>query len=227
MRLVFLFPLLVGCFAHRGLRIPGPTGNVGSERVAYVPPEVLEPEHLEPPSKGTRLGRRVAKAAEGFLDKKKLMVQGEKYRYDCSGMVCAAHVKAGIPTSGNTKMLYDKAKDLGVFHKRKRPDVGDVAFFSNTWDRNKNGRRDDKLTHIAIVEAVEADGTISPIHLGGSGVKRMVMNMRHPDRKLSAQGKRWNSVLRTEKDGGPVLTGALCVGFGSLWAESEGWFASL
>lgn len=226
MRLLLLVPLLVGCFAHRGLRIPGPTGNVGSDRVAYVPPEVMAPEHLEPASRGTRMGRKVARAAESFLDKKKLIVHGDKYRYDCSGMICAAHVKAGIPTTGNTRMLYDKSKDIGVFHRRKRPDVGDVAFFSNTWDRNKNGRRDDKLTHIAIVEAVESDGTISLIHLGGSGVKRMVMNMRHPNRKLSAQGKRWNSVLRKGNDGGPVLTGELCVGFGSLWSESNGWLAA-
>jgi len=226
MKLILLVPLLVGCFAHRGLRIPGPTGNVGSDRVAYVPPEVMEPEHLEPASRGTRMGRKVARAAESFLDKKRLIVHGDKYRYDCSGMICAAHVKAGLPTSGNTRMLYEKSKELGVFHKRKRPDVGDVAFFSNTWDRNKNGRRDDKLTHIAIVEAVESDGTISLIHLGGSGVKRLVMNMRHPGRKLSAQGKRWNSVLRKGKDGGPILTGDLCVGFGSLWAEPQGWLAS-
>ena len=217
---------LTGCFAHRGLKIPGPTGNVGSDRVAYVPPEKGAPEHLEPASRGTRMGRKVAKAAETFLGQKRLMVNGEKYRYDCSGMICAAHVKAGLPTSGNTRMLHDKSKDLGVLHKRKRPDVGDVAFFDNTWDRNKNGRRDDQLTHIAVVEAVEADGTITLIHLGGSGVKRIVMNMRHPSHKLSAQGKPWNSVLRKGKDGGPELTGELCRGFGSLWSESKDWVAA-
>jgi len=226
MRILFLMISLTGCFAHRGLKIPGPTANVGSDRVAYVPPEKTSPEHLEPASRTTRMGRRVAKAAEDFLGKGKLLVSGEKYRYDCSGMVCAAHVKAGLPTSGNTRMLFEKSKDLGVFHKRKRPDVGDVAFFDDTWDRNKNGRRDDNLTHIAIVEAVEADGTITLIHLGGSGVKRIVMNMRHPSHKLSAQGKPWNSVLRKGKDGGPELTGELCKGFGSLWSESQGWVAA-
>jgi len=225
MRLIYLLPLLTGCFAHSGLRFPGPTSSVGSERVAYVPPEAQEIEHLEPASRGTRMGRRVARAAESFLDKKKLIVHGDKYRYDCSGMICAAHVKAGIPTSGNTRSLFEKSKDLGVFHKRKRPDVGDVAFFDDTWDRNKNGRRDDKLTHIAVVEAVERDGTITLIHLGGSGVKRLVMNMKHPTTKLNANGKRWNSVLRKGKDGGPVLTGALCRGFGSLWTETDDWLA--
>jgi hypothetical protein len=220
-----LLSLLTGCFAHGGLRIPGPTASVGSDRVAYVPPEVEAVEHLEPASRSTRMGRRVARAAEGFLDKRKLIVHGEKYRYDCSGMICAAHVKAGLPTSGNTRSLHEKSKDLGVLHKRKRPDVGDVAFFDNTWDRNKNGRRDDMLTHIAVVETVERDGTITLIHLGGSGVKRLVMNMRHPSSKLNADGKPWNSVLRKGKDGGPVLTGELCRGFGSLWSESDGWLA--
>ncbi len=223
---IFLISLLTGCFAHGGLRIPGPTGNVGSQRMAYVPPEMQEIEHAEPASRGTRMGRKVARAAEGFLDKSKLIVHGEKYRYDCSGMICAAHVKAGLPTSGNTRSLFEDAKDLGLTHKRKRPDVGDVAFFDNTWDRNKNGRRDDKLTHIAVVETVERDGTITLIHLGGSGVKRLTMNMKHPSTKRSADGKLWNSVLRKGKDGGPVLTGELCRGFGALWSQSNEWMAS-
>ena len=62
MKLVWLVPLLVGCFAHRGLRIPGPTGGVGSERVAYVPPEVMEPEHLEPPVAGPAWAERLPRS---------------------------------------------------------------------------------------------------------------------------------------------------------------------
>ena len=137
--------------------MPGPTTKVGSQRTAYVPPEMNETEHVEPASRGTRQGRKVAKAAESFIGNRRMVVHGEKQRYDCSGMVCAAHKKAGIPLSGSSKSLYKKAKDYGVSHKRKRPDVGDIAFFDNTWDRNKNGRRDDRLTHVAIVEHVERE----------------------------------------------------------------------
>ena len=220
MKVWILAALMSGCMGHSGLRIPGPTAKVGSEGYAYVPPEVAETDHMEPVSAGTRRGRKVARAAESFLGKKRMMVGGTKYRYDCSGMVCAAHVKAGMPLSGNTRSMYEHAKDIGVFHKRKRPDVGDVAFFDNTWDRNKNGRRDDRLTHIAIVEKVERDGTITLIHLGNSGITRLVMNLKHPSHKLSAQGKPWNSVLRNQKSG-KRLTGELFVGFGSLWSASE------
>jgi hypothetical protein len=225
MRVLLLASLLTGCAGHRGLRIPGPTAKVGTERGAYVPPEVGDIEHLEPASRGTRMGRRVARSAESFLGKKRMVVGGEKYRYDCSGMICAAHEKARIPLRGNTQSMYEYAKDMGVFHKRKRPDVGDVAFFDNTWDRNKNGRRDDDLTHIAIVEKVERDGTITLIHLGNSGVKRLVMNMKHSSNKMSANGKPWNSVLRKEGKG-KKLTGQLCRGFGSLWSISDNQFAS-
>ncbi len=227
MRFALFMLVLSGCASHQGIRIPGPTANVGSERVAYAPPEKNEVEHVEPASRSTRQGRRVAKAAESFLGKKRIVVDGQKQRYDCSGMVCAAYKKADIPLSGSSKMLFEQAHDMNVFHKRKRPDVGDIAFFDNTWDRNKNGRRDDKLTHVAIVETVEKDGTITLIHLGGSGITRLVMNMRHPSRKVNADGKKWNDVLRKGKDGGPVLTGELCRGFGSLWSIQERQLASL
>jgi hypothetical protein len=220
MRILLLMVSMTGCVGHTGLRIPGPTAKVGSERVAYAPPEKEEVEHVEPASRGTRMGRKVARAAESFLGKKRMVVDGDKQRYDCSGMVCAAHKKAGLPMRGSSRTLFEQSQDMGVFHKRKRPDVGDIAFFDNTWDRNKNGRRDDQLTHVAIVETVERDGTITLIHLGGSGITRLTMNMRHPSRKTSADGKKWNSVLRKGKSGA-VLTGELCRGFGSLWSVQE------
>ena len=40
------------------------------------------------------------------------------------------------------------------------PKPGDVVFFDNTYDRNKNKRLDDSLTHIAIVVSVDTmDGS--------------------------------------------------------------------
>ena len=45
----------------------------------------------------------------------------------------------------------------------------------------KNGRRDDKLTHVAIVESVNDSGTISIIHLGSRGISRIFMNLYEPD----------------------------------------------
>ncbi|MFT4979907.1 MAG: hypothetical protein ACI8S6_005819, partial [Myxococcota bacterium] len=80
-------------------------------------------------------------------------------------------------------------------------------------------------THVAVVERVDADGTIHMIHLGGRGkpVTRKLMNVLHPDQTRSEDGKIWNSHLRStrDRDGGPTLTSQLWTGFGSLWRVSE------
>ncbi len=182
-------------------------------------PEVYQ-EEAEIKTENTRLRRRggdkVAQAAEKLLGVRKLKIGDKIYRYDCSGFVMAAHAKADIRIDGSTKMLYEQAKEENVFHRRKKPFVGDVVFFDNSYDRNKNGRRDDKLTHIAIVEKVESDGTLTLIHLGSKGVVRTIMNLYSPDIHRDQNGKELNSFLRASKST-PNLTGELWVGFASLW----------
>jgi hypothetical protein len=219
MKRLFAVVLLTGC-AHSGsLRIPGPTRTVGSERVPYA--DTLAPEDPEagaPTRRSARMGNKVARAAASFIGDRRIVVDGEKQRYDCSGMVCAAHRKADKPVTGSSRMLFDLAKTEGVFHRRKRPSPGDVAFFDDTYDRNKNGRRDDALSHVAVVETVDADGTITLVHLGGKGVRRIAMNLKHPHDRVDADGKTMNDVIRRGRDGGPVLTGELVRGFGSIWA---------
>ena len=227
MRFFLLVIALSGCAAHRGLKIPGPTRSVGSDRVAYAPPaNQMEEEEIyealvERPERRGRGGGKVARAAVSFLGNRRILVHGERQRYDCSGMVCAAHKKAGVVLSGSSAMLYEQSRDHGVYHHKKRPYPGDIAFFDNTWDRNKNGRRDDKLSHVAIVESVDRDGTITLVHLGSKGVVRISMNMKRPHDAVDEDGKVLNSVLRRGRDGGPVLSGALCRGFGSLWSIED------
>jgi hypothetical protein len=214
--------LLTGCAHSGGLRIPGPTGSVGSQRPAYADtlPAERGGEDAHPRQKN-HIGNRVARAAVSFIGDKRIIVNSQKQRYDCSGMVCAAHRKADKTLSGSSKMMFELAKSEGVYHRRKRPSPGDVAFFDNTYDRNRNGRRDDLLSHVAVVERVDADGTITLVHLGGKGVRRIVMNLRHPHERLDSQGKTLNDVIRRGRDNGPVLTGELARGFGSLWSIEE------
>ena len=91
------------------------------------------------------------------------------------------------------------------------PNLGDVVFFDNSYDRNQNGRLDDMLTHIAIVVGVEDDGTVSMTHLGGSGITDLTMNLLYPHEHRSSDGKLWNSYLRVNKTGeeSPRLTAEL------------------
>tara|TARA_B110000037_G_C16960587_1_gene440787 strand:- start:211 stop:876 length:666 start_codon:yes stop_codon:yes gene_type:complete len=215
----FLF--LFACISS-GLQMPGTTRNIGKPSFME---ERIVPEYeaaststsfRTPTSFRRKGGSKVAESAKKLVGAKSLRVDGISYRYDCSGFVMAAHAKASIMIDGSTKMLYDESKEENVFHHKKKPFVGDVVFFDNSYDRNKNGRRDDKLTHIAIVEKVESDGTMTLIHLGSKGIVRTIMNLYYPDMHQDQNGKVLNSYLRASKSS-PNLTGELWVGFGSLW----------
>ena len=80
---------------------------------------------------------------------------------------------------------------------------GDLVFFRQTWDRNHNGRLDDGLTHIAIVESVDGEGTITFIHRSGQGVTRARMNLAQPHQReindfLRPAGAHWGPALASE-----------------------------
>ena len=90
---------------------------------------------------------------------------------------------------------------------------GDLAFFHNSWDRNGNKLRDDRFTHVALVERVADDGTIRLLHFASGKVKRDVMNLRHKNTARDPDtGETLNSYLR--RGGGKVLTGQLFFRFG-------------
>jgi hypothetical protein len=56
------------------------------------------------------------------------------------------------------------------------------VFFDRTYDRNKNGRVDDTLTHIAVVTSVAPDGTVTMVHRSSSkGITKLRMNTDKPD----------------------------------------------
>ena len=173
-----------------------------------------------------RPGVEVAHGLEAFLGQPTLVVGDETFRNDCSGLVDAAYAAAGRDLHGlNGAALHELARDGGVFHKRRRPLPGDVAFFDNTHDRNGNRRLDDRLTHVAVVERVDDDGTITLVHKGGSGVTRIVMNLRQRRQARDADGDEINSHLRAkakrDRRRTRYLAGQLWRGFGSLWKLSD------
>lgn len=224
MTLAFL--ALTAC-ASRSMKIPGPLGPVALDRPPPV--HVLDlprageddapPTHDAPapaPRRQRReedaFGRSVATAARRHIDR---LPAG--FRNDCSGFVMAAHEVAGNPIVGSTRTLWADAEARGLTHSRA-PRPGDVAFFDNTYDRNRNGRRDDPLTHVAVVLEVDADGTILMAHGGTSkGRTTFRMNLRHPHDRQDADGKVLNDWLRArtkgEPEDAPRLAGELLRGF--------------
>ncbi len=217
MRGLLLAVLLAGC-SRAGMRSPGSTRHLRGDAAEYDAHRAAiasRPPVAAPTPDGS--GEDIAQRAAKLVGEQRLVVDEQRFRYDCSGMVCAAYALSGQHISGSSKDLYEEAEQTGVLHTEPRPSPGDIAFFDNSYDSNRNGIRDDALTHVALVESVDEDGTITLIHLGSGTVGRIQMNLLRPTDTAV------NSYLRapSDRDGGPRLTGELWCGFASFWALPE------
>lgn len=159
-------------------------------------------------------GPRIAEVAERFVEERPTLL-----RNDCSGFVMTVLSEVGTPRQGGTQHFWQRAQsegrvlDDGLPHALPRP--GDLAFFDRTWDKNGNGRVDDELTHIAIVTAVAADGTVSLAHHGGGRIGTLVLNVAHPA-EHKRNGQVVNSFLASSSYAHgeqPRLAGQLLRGF--------------
>lgn len=214
--------LLTACAPHVP-RMPGPLGPVGrSAPPALVPPEA-PPEAPEVPAPDPGPSPLVA----SVLDAADYYLRHRPTRDDCSGYVCAVFTRAGLPLRGDTRSLWQAARSLGATYDDPLPQVGDLAFFDNTYDRNRNGRWDDPLSHVAVVLSVDDDGTITLAHGGTSrGRTKMVMNLQQPGVHRTEDGKELNSYLRPRRRGDPrswrYLSGELWRGFARMDTFRDG-----
>ena len=159
--------------------------------------------------------RDILDTATYLLGMERVRVRGRSYRSDCSGFVSAAFsgsavelMRPGVNGVSATERMYRTLKERGALRPSSRLRPGDLLFFHNTWDRNNNGLRDDLFTHVALVEGVEADGTVTYFHFATGRVKRGVMNLKHQGEARDPEsGKTWNSPLRRGR--GRVLAGQL------------------
>ena len=220
-----LLASLAAC-AHRAPRPPGPLAPIGRDaRIRTPPPPVVkrQPKRHDTTREDKRavrspLASDVANAASFYL---KHAPSG--FRNDCSGFVCAAFDRAGIDLSGSTRSMWEHARANGATHKRKRPKVGDLAFFDHTYDRNRNGRLDDDLSHIAVVIEVQDDGTVLLAHSGTSrGRATLTMNLLRPDDHSDESGKILNDWLRRKTSKDAPGTKYLAGGMWRCFASPEG-----
>lgn len=149
---------------------------------------------------------------------------------DCSGFTQLAYRKPGLsvipehtlPGENGVKAIYRKAMELGTVRETPRP--GDMVFFRDTHDRNRDGKLNDGLTHIGIVERVGDDGTVTFVHKAGGMVKRSRFNQAHPDVRKDARGRVLNDWLRRrDKRNRGYFAGELVAGFASVddrWANT-------
>jgi len=151
-------------------------------------------------------GRRVANRAGSLVGVP--LARQAKVPDDCSGLVRAAYHAVGVellshgtlPGENAVSAIYRRARSAGAVH-RKTPKPGDLVFFHETYDRNRDGQRNDGLTHLGVIESVERDGTVVFVHRGGSGVKRARMNLAQPMKRQTKTGQVLNDYIRRAEDG--------------------------
>jgi probable lipoprotein NlpC len=174
--------------------------------------------------------RLAARAASMVGQAGDFRVGGERFAADCTGFVEAVYEAEGVPLRALMRRAAASGKRTGVdaawraasaygavLGRGDWPAPGDLVFWHDTWDRNGNGRTDDGLTHVGVVQWVE-DGTVVFVHRGGKTVARGAMDTRRPA-ESSADGRVVNSPLRRRDprlEGVPVLAGALFAGYGRI-----------
>lgn len=154
----------------------------------------------------------------------------ETFAPDCSGFVEAVYEGAGVPLRRLMREAAPRARSgvVAAWRALERygrtfgagisPLPGDVVFWRFTYDRDRNGRLDDGITHMGVVVGVDGD-TVTFLHRGGAGVERGVMTLDRRDARRDADGRELNSPLRVKRRawaGAPDLAGELFAGYGRI-----------
>ena len=205
---VFLLVTAWGCATAPVREPPTPTAPLATE--GTVSPDARQ--------QAVALARRL-------LGKRAVSWPGQSFPDDCSGLVEGIYASVGMPLQGaahhgdnGVTGLYRYAQARGRIYSSGAPAPGDLVFFRDTYDQNRDGVLDDGLTHVALVESVSEDGTVAIIHRVRRGVMRYRMNLGHPQVHTDPRsGSVLNDYLRgSTGTNRPVLTAQLFVAFASL-----------
>ncbi|MEO8340537.1 MAG: hypothetical protein ABI604_12610 [Nitrospirota bacterium] len=170
----------------------------------------------------------IVRTAATLVGAKTIESNGRRIAYDCAGVTRAIYLKHGIdlyqgspndPHANGVRLIHTHIRQQGTFHQGPIARPGDLVFFNNTWDYNGDGKANDSLTHVGIVERQEPDGTVVFISRVASNVERYRMNLRQPHIHKAADGRILNDYLRRkhvrDSDNTPYLTGQLFAQFAS------------
>ncbi len=173
--------------------------------------------------------REIVDMARELLGTKDLKPLGQGFKNDCSGFVHGVYQMSGRRIEYRhlgkgrslSESLYRTLLDRNLTFSEWPPNPGDAAFFSSTVA--SSGTREG-ITHVALVEAVESDGTVTLIHYSSGSVNRMRMNLKHPRERTDGSGRVINDYLRRSESGSPrrdYLAGNLFAAYGDLFRHSE------
>ncbi len=172
---------------------------------------------------------KVAQRVWSFVGARRVIVDGRRFRKDCSGLVQASLHAAGALDLAEelqaTSHIDRYCRENGSYHT-DTPVPGDLVLFEETYDRNRNRRLDDGITHVGVVVEVKADATVVFVHVGSGTIKTGRMNLLHPDvHRLRSPGRVVNSFLRVKRrwdvKGTRYLAGQLFRGFCRVTLEPK------
>ncbi len=216
--------MLASSYRH-GPLTPAAAPRAPLSEVASSPPPR---QQVHPPPAAARR-QDVLTAARDLVGSRRVKLAGRTWPDDCTGFVEGVYAQAGVSFRGEglagdngVTALYRYAKAHGRVYTRGQPKPGDLVFFRETYDRNRDGRRNDGLTHVGLVDSIEDDGTVVVIHRVKRGVVRYRMNLEKPGlRRDPRTGEVLNDMLRAPSARKvPVLTGQLFAAYGSVLPES-------
>lgn len=177
----------------------------------------------------------IVRTAVNLVGAKTIESNGRRIAYDCAGVTHAIYLAHGIDlyegsavdgAANGVRLIYNHLRTHGRLHRGPVVQAGDLVFFDNTWDYNGDGRINDPLTHVGIVEAVEADGTIVFISRVAGAIERYRMNVAQPHVHRTADGRLLNDYMRRkhwrDEEQTSYLTGELFAAFGTRVVESSG-----
>lgn len=170
----------------------------------------------------------IVQSAAKLVGARTVEMNGRRIDYDCAGVTRAIFLKHGIDLydshttdqrANGVQLIHRHIRQHGSLHRGPAARPGDLVFFDNTWDFNRDGKANDPLTHVGIVERQDRDGTITFISRVAGAIQRYHMNLGLPHIHRAADGKILNDHLRRKDSGDRVtagyLTGELFAGFGS------------
>ncbi len=170
----------------------------------------------------------VAQTAARLIGARTIEIQGRRIAYDCAGVTRAIYLAHGIdlydspgpdPQANGVRLIYHHVRRHGHLHGGPAAQPGDLVFFDNTWDYNADGRVNDPLTHVGVVERMEADGTVVFVSRVAEAVERYRMNLATPHLHRTPDGRIVNDYMRrkhaTDAAHTHYLTGELFTAFGT------------
>ncbi|MEK6533538.1 MAG: CHAP domain-containing protein [Nitrospirota bacterium] len=186
--------------------------------VARVPASRFEvtPVQKSPSSTATRTG--IVHTATKLLGARLIESNGRRVAYDCAGVTRAIYLEHGIDLynssttdrrANGVRLIYNHMRQHGRLHQGPMVQPGDLVFFDNTWDFNGDGRLNDPLTHVGVVERIESDGTVVFISRVAEAVERYRMNLALPHVHKTADGRILNDYIRRKRQTDPEEMGHL------------------